>query len=240
MMPTLSHSPIKTRIAFMVVSLSAALLLFHALIDSAGARGSQSNAPEQAQAKPSANQLEKPPVTKKELLTVLQNGGIPPERLLELVTQHGVDFQSSLTDEAELGKAGSSAELLAAVSANYRAHKKKSGLAKFNETLNKINAAVANSNQSTSGTTSTDEQASSLGATATAPSTDASSTTGNGNLGQSIKQLSDGIRQMKKKKQQTDSGSASQPSAPAPATPDAAQPSSTPAPSPTPTPAHGW
>lgn len=149
MMTTLSHLQIKTKSAILAFAFVPTLLLSQAAVDSVRAQGPQSNAQDQAQPKPQADQSGRPPVTKKELLTVLQNAGIPPARLLDLVKQRGVDFQSSLTDEAELGKAGASAELLEAIGANYRAYKKKSGLAKFNDALNKINSALDNSTQST-------------------------------------------------------------------------------------------
>jgi hypothetical protein len=84
--------------------------------------------------KPQAKQKEKPPITKQELLTVLQSGGVAPERLLALVKERGVDFQSSITDEAELGRAGASPELVEAISANYRP-RKKSFAEKFNAAM---------------------------------------------------------------------------------------------------------
>lgn len=182
---------------------------------------------------PQATSQEKPPISKKELLAVLQTGGIPPERLIELVKKRGVDFQSKLTDEAELGKAGASTELLEAVSANYRQYKKKSGLVKFNETLNKINAALDKNKTSGAAAPQTALDASAPPPTTAAPAPDTTSTssgtaaTGGANvqkLGESIKQISDVIRQMKKKKQpKTDSNTtAAQPAAtPAPTTPPA-------------------
>ncbi len=132
-----------------IVSAIGACLLAIPMVHLVRAQAPQAKPQEKVEEQSQAKQPEKPPVTKKELLTVLQNAGIPPARLLELVKQRGVDFQSSLTDEAELGKAGATAELLEAIGANYRAYKKKSGLTKFNDALNKINSALDNSSQST-------------------------------------------------------------------------------------------